>query len=66
MVVAVANPLRGLASDAAYVSNIIKGIPGPVVLVGHSYGGSVISNAAVGHDNVKAPGVCRGIRTRCR
>ena len=54
VVVAVANPLRGLASDAAYVSNIIKGIPGPVVLVGHSYGGSVISNAAVGNDNVKA------------
>jgi len=53
-VVAVANPLRGLASDAAYVSNIIKGIPGPVVLVGHSYGGAVISNAAVGNDNVKA------------
>jgi pimeloyl-ACP methyl ester carboxylesterase len=53
-VVAVANPLRGLASDSAYVSNIIKGIPGPVVLVGHSYGGSVISNAAVGNDNVKA------------
>ena len=54
VVVAVANPLRGLASDAAYVSNIIKGISGPVVLVGHSYGGSVISNAAVGNDNVKA------------
>jgi pimeloyl-ACP methyl ester carboxylesterase len=53
-VIAVANPLRGLASDAAYVSNIVKTIPGPVVLVGHSYGGSVISNAAMGNDNVKS------------
>jgi pimeloyl-ACP methyl ester carboxylesterase len=53
-VVAVANPLRGLASDAKYVSGIVKSISGPVVLVGHSYGGSVISNAAVGNSNVKA------------
>ena len=53
-VIAVANPLRSLASDSAYVSGILKTIPGPVVLVGHSYGGSVISNAAVGNDNVKA------------
>jgi pimeloyl-ACP methyl ester carboxylesterase len=53
-VVAVANPLRGLASDSAYVSGIVKTISGPVILVGHSYGGSVISNAAVGNDNVKA------------
>ena len=53
-VIAVANPLRSLATDAAYVSTIVKSVPGPVVLVGHSYGGSVISNAAVGNDNVKA------------
>jgi pimeloyl-ACP methyl ester carboxylesterase len=53
-VVAVANPLRSLSGDAAYVSGILKTIQGPVVLVGHSYGGSVISNAAVGNDNVKA------------
>lgn len=53
-VIAVANPLRSVASDAAYVSGILKTIPGPVVLVGHSYGGSVISNAAVGNDNVRA------------
>jgi pimeloyl-ACP methyl ester carboxylesterase len=53
-VVAVANPLRGLASDAAYVSGVVKTIPGPVVLVGHSYGGAVITNAAAGNDNVKA------------
>ena len=53
-VIAAANPLRGLASDSAYISSLVKSIPGPVVLVGHSYGGSVISNAAVGNDNVKA------------
>ena len=43
-VVAVANPLRGLASDAAYVSDRIRSIEGPVVLAGHSYGGAVITN----------------------
>jgi pimeloyl-ACP methyl ester carboxylesterase len=53
-VIAVANPLRSLSGDSAYVSGILKTIPGPVILVGHSYGGSVISNAAVGNDNVKA------------
>jgi len=47
-VVAVANPLRGLRSDSAYVSNLVDTIPGPVVMVGHSYGGAVISNAAEG------------------
>jgi pimeloyl-ACP methyl ester carboxylesterase len=53
-VIAAANPLRTLAGDAAYVSSIVKHIPGPVVLVGHSYGGAVISNAARGNANVKA------------
>lgn len=53
-VVAAANPLRDLAGDAAYVSSVLDGITGPVVLVGHSYGGEVITNAAVGHPNVKA------------
>lgn len=53
-VVAVANPLRGVKSDADYVAGAMKGIDGPIVLVGHSYGGSVISNAAKGNDNVKA------------
>ena len=52
-VVAVANPLRGLRSDSAYVSNLVDTIPGPVVMVGHSYGGAVISNAAEGKRNVK-------------
>lgn len=53
-VVAAANPLRSLAADAAYVSDVVAGIDGPVVLVGHSYGGLVITNAANGHDNVKS------------
>jgi pimeloyl-ACP methyl ester carboxylesterase len=43
-VVAVANPLRGLAADAAYASDHVRSIDGPVVLVGHAYGGAVISN----------------------
>ena len=43
-VVAAANPLRGLASDAAAVSDLVRTIDGPVVLVAHSYGGAVISN----------------------
>jgi pimeloyl-ACP methyl ester carboxylesterase len=53
-VVAVANPLRSVRGDAEYVSAIISGIASPVVLVGHSYGGSVISGAANGHRNVRA------------
>ena len=53
-VIAPANPLRGLASDAAYIRSILKTIAGPIVLVGHSYGGAVITNAGVGLPNVKA------------
>lgn len=52
-VVGAANPLRSVKSDAAYISGIVKNIPGPVILVGHSYGGSVISTAANGNQNVK-------------
>jgi pimeloyl-ACP methyl ester carboxylesterase len=52
--VAVANPLRSLSGDARLVSDVVASIQGPVVLVGHSYGGQVISNAAKGHDNVKS------------
>src|SRR3989454_7889124 len=48
------NPLRGLASDPAYVASFLDSISGPIVLVGHSYGGAVITNAAVGNPNVKA------------
>ncbi|WP_329533628.1 alpha/beta hydrolase [Streptomyces sp. NBC_01450] len=53
-VIAPANPLRGLASDAEYVHSVLKSVNGPVVLVGHSYGGAVISEAAVGDPQVKA------------
>ncbi|MEW2514535.1 alpha/beta hydrolase [Streptomyces sp. NPDC046870] len=53
-VVAPANPLRGLADDAAYVRSVLASAKGPVVLVGHSYGGAVISEAATGDPNVKA------------
>jgi pimeloyl-ACP methyl ester carboxylesterase len=47
-----ANPLRGLATDALYLASLVTQIPGPVVLVGHSYGGAVISTAAVHAANV--------------
>lgn len=53
-VVAAANPLRGVGMDAQYVSDIVGGIQSPVILVGHSYGGNVITDAANGHPNVKA------------
>jgi pimeloyl-ACP methyl ester carboxylesterase len=45
-VIGAANPLRGLAGDAAAVSDLVRTVDGPVVLVGHSYGGMVISNVA--------------------
>ena len=51
-VVAVANPLRTLAGDAAYLRDVIDSIGRPVVLVGHSYGGMVITEAAAGNDGV--------------
>ena len=51
---AVPNTLRSLAADAAVVSTYLKTVPGPVILVGHSYGGSVISVASANSPNVKA------------
>src|SRR5271165_667774 len=48
------NPLRGLSYDASYLADFLSTISGPVVLVGHSYGGMVITNAATGNPNVKA------------
>ncbi|GAA5100329.1 alpha/beta hydrolase [Microbacterium yannicii] len=50
--VAVANPLRSLAGDAAYVRDVMASIEGPIILVGHSYGGLVISEAAADNDAV--------------
>jgi pimeloyl-ACP methyl ester carboxylesterase len=51
-VLAVANPLRGLQADAAYLRSVLDSLSGPLVVAGHSYGGSVMSEAADG-----APGV---------
>lgn len=54
MVYAPPNPLRSMASDAASIAAFVKSIPGNVILVGHSYGGAVISVASAGNPNVKA------------
>jgi pimeloyl-ACP methyl ester carboxylesterase len=51
-VTAPANPLRGIASDTAYIAAVLEQIEGPVVAVGHSYGGAVITNAATDAKNV--------------
>jgi pimeloyl-ACP methyl ester carboxylesterase len=51
-VTAPANPLRGLTSDSAYIASFLEQIPGPVLAVGHSYGGAVIANAATDAGNV--------------
>jgi pimeloyl-ACP methyl ester carboxylesterase len=53
-VVAAANPLRGVSIDSAYLQDLLAQIEGPIVLVGHSYGGFVMTNAATGNPNVKA------------
>ncbi|MBX9396338.1 alpha/beta hydrolase [Streptomyces sp. TRM72054] len=53
-VIAPAVPLRGLSSDAAYLAKLLEVTPGPLVLVGHSYGGAVITQAAAGNDRVQA------------
>src|SRR3954462_12697797 len=49
---AISNPLRGIAADTAYVASALSQIPGPVLAVGHSYGGAIITNAATRVDNV--------------
>ncbi|HZM41276.1 MAG TPA: alpha/beta hydrolase [Acidimicrobiales bacterium] len=51
-VMAAANPLRGISIDSAYVASVFAQVPGPVLAVGHSYGGAVITNAATGAQNV--------------
>ena len=53
-VVAPPNPLRGPTEDSAYLASYLQTITGPIVLVAHSYGGFVITNAATGNNNVKA------------
>ena len=51
-VTAPANPLRGIATDSAYLAGVFEETPGPVLAVGHSYGGAVITNAAAKAKNV--------------
>ncbi len=51
-VTAPANPLRGISIDSAYINSFLEQIPGPVIVVGHSYGGAMITNAATNADNV--------------
>ena len=51
-VVAPANPLRGLAADSAYLASVVNQLDGPVLLVGHSYAGAVITNTATDAPNV--------------
>jgi pimeloyl-ACP methyl ester carboxylesterase len=51
-VIAPPNPLRGISTDSAYISAVLEQIEGPVLVVGHSYGGAVITNAATGKKNV--------------
>lgn len=53
-VISVANPLRGVQHDAAYLRSVIDSLPGPVVVVGHSYGGVVMGEGAEGAKNVSA------------
>jgi pimeloyl-ACP methyl ester carboxylesterase len=48
------NPLRSVSGDSAYLASYLSSINGPIVLVGHSYGGAVITNAATGNPNIKA------------
>jgi pimeloyl-ACP methyl ester carboxylesterase len=51
--IAVVNPLRGISIDSAYVAGVFQQTTGPVLAVGHSYGGAVITNAAAHADNVR-------------
>lgn len=53
-VLAPADPLRSLSGDSTYIASVLASVKGPIVLVGHSYAGMVITNAAAGDPNVKA------------
>ena len=53
-VLAFANPLRGVQYDSAYLRSVLDTIPGPIVLVGHSYGGAVITNASTGDPDIRS------------
>ena len=51
-VTAPANPLRGIAADSAYIASVLEQVEGPVLAVGHSYGGAAITNGATDAKNV--------------
>jgi len=53
-VIAAANPLRGLHTDAEYLRSVLDSVNGPIVIAGHSYGGTVMSEAADGNPGVRA------------
>src|SRR5918995_601124 len=53
-VIAAANPIRSVSGDAEFVASIFEAVEGPIVAVGHSYGGTVITNAVRDNENVKA------------
>ena len=51
-VTAPANPMRGIAIDSAYIAGVLDETPGPILAVGHSYGGAVLTNATTNAQNV--------------
>ena len=65
-VVAAANPLRSLAADAASVSDLVRSIDGPVVLVAHSYGGAVMTNVDADAGEIVGLVYVNGIRPGAR
>jgi pimeloyl-ACP methyl ester carboxylesterase len=60
------NPLRDLAGDAAYLTEFLRNVSGPIVLVGHSYGGNVISTAAIGNEQVPGARLLQRLDVRRR
>ena len=58
------NPLQGLPYDSAFLTDFLHSISGPIMLVGHSYGGAVITNAATGDSAGQGPGLRRRLRAR--
>ena len=62
-VIAPPNPLRGVAIDSAYITSVLEQIDGPVLLVGHSYGGAVITNAATEVAERRRPRLRRRLRS---
>src|SRR3954451_14981324 len=65
-VTAPANPLRGISADSAYIASVLDETPGPVVAVGHSYGGAVITNCCDRREKRRWPRLRRRLRPRRR